>query len=671
MAKKVKPIEVYDTHVLYKEHLNGLKKKEREELTHRDRFVGGLCYIKGYIISASEDGTIRVTMPGGSTKVLEQHDLAVNYIALNHDHSQLLACNDDGLVYIYNMRTFELIDTMRGLDSSGVRKAAFSRKGKIIAATNSGQLGIWDLEKGTHKIFDAHIDKTVDALVTHPTKEIAVSNDMSGVTLVWDLETEEITKTISEQTGHFIAGMFHHGANSAYWSDDYLILGGPTVQVFNNAFELLHEFRGFAFPPRGLCVQDGTVWGSGDYIKAWSLETGEELCSKKQKDDVFSIAIDNEGHLFTGHKDGSVKKWELSEMLNSKPVIEHGGDVEHILANDTYIITASEDHSIIIWNAQGKGLSRYYGVDHRIAVAGFVSENSIAIVDDRVMKILSIPALAVEKTIDLHQYFMFQSGFDFGDDLYFSGVGQVPMILNKKTLERTEIRHKTTLYEYSNVLNDCVMINGYTSLSDEFEPEIAKSLNMDPDHEDYSLEILEAPIVQFNVKSKTIEHTYWLGEDNRYGTWEDDSLYPTVCHQFDDYFIAGYCDGKIARWRYGADKPEKIIRPSEHYVDALYPTTEGYLMINCLPDAPLMLLDHDLYTVQEADFSGTVSIRHFDVALNRAVIVDHDNYGVLFIDGTTLAVTKRVKTHDLADKVVRMGDNYYAFAGGECYIIPV
>ncbi len=653
-----KPRFTFNTHTLPYHNWGKLSPEEKDVLLSRERFVGGICWLNDYIISSSEDGTIRITAADGISKIIDQSEHAFNYIALNHNQQLLLACSDDGNIYLYETAHFTKVHKLTGLDKSGVRKASFSRAGHVIAGSNSGHLGIWHLESGRSAFFNDH-EATVNAVAVHPEKEMAISNDMSGRTLIWDLHEMKMVKELTEKRGAFFKGLNHFGANTALWNHDFLILADDELRIYNNEFEQVHVIKGMAFAPSDIQVFDGILWAGGDFLKGWKTDNWEEVFSKRQKENIYSMDIDPDGILYTGDQEGHICVWAIKELLETEFRYSHGGSVTHVIDNKDYLVTSSDDKSIIVWNKDGTGVSRYLSNDSKIAVCSFISPHQIVIIENNAARLLNLESMTIEKEVEICRYVKMQYSFIKDNLLYFSMVCQFPRILNLENFTLEEIRFRTAIYHFSNIIDNKIIGCGYPAFPDEYK-------DFDLDKRKPDEELREAPVVLIDLETNQVIKEFWLKGTEIYGHWKKDSIYPSCAYQEKDWFIVGYSDGQIAKWRKDGDRPELLIHPAKGYVLNIHKTKNNDYVVSSAPDYPLMIIDENLQIVQNRKLSTNASIKYFDQEKNIAVVSEREIKQVLFFEADSQEYLGNVEYAHMLDKVYKSGEVYYIFGGGGC-----
>lgn len=633
--------------------------RKKKDTKRAGQFIGGLILFQGKILSCSEDHTIRITSLEGKTKVIAKFDLPVNYISLNADQSLMLACSDDGKVYVYETGSFKKIKVLEGLDQSGVRKAEFTAKGNVVAAANSGQAAVWNMQTGAVQIFSEH-KVTVDAIIVHPKKEIAITNDMTGLTLAWNLETLKVIRRVTEPKGKFIKGIFHYGANACCSNGQYMAFGAEEIEVFDYDFNLVHTIKGLPYSPQGMTICNGTLWAGSHYLKGWKLDSWKEVFSQDMRPPVFSmIPVPHRNLIITGHEYGLVYVWDTADMIQDEVAIAHMSFVNCVISDDEHMVTSGEDDkSIIVWDKNSNATGRYFGAERMIGLCGFLSADEILFVDESCAQVLNIKTLQVIRKVTLSNYFRFKDCIRNNDELFLLGALEYPGILNLATFELKEIPYKTSFTQFSNRLGDEIAVCGYArvpnGMKDSFKPRNENE------------ELLEAPVVILNLASGTITKEFWFNPAYPFGVKTDgkEEVYPVSAFLEPDFITAGYNDGSIVKWDRHNGKYKVSAYKSEEGMEGIYVTPKGNIVVATFPAHQLVVLNRNLEIEKMLEFKTSVWARFYDAEKNTVIVADTVTQEVLFFNADTLELTRRERFKD-PRKIYKFAEQYYMFSSRE------
>jgi len=118
--------------------------------------------------------------------------------------------------------------------------------------------------------------------------------------------------------------------------------------------------------------------GSNDgTVRLWDLEQGKELWQfSPQVSSISAIAwAIGDRHLFVGGRDGVIRLWLLEPRKQIAVMNQHHATVKYLcLSPDRkYLLSCSSDHTVCLWNREGK-LLRVYPHPNRVTWAAFTPQ---------------------------------------------------------------------------------------------------------------------------------------------------------------------------------------------------------------------------------------------------------------------------------------------------------
>ncbi|NER36120.1 MAG: hypothetical protein F6J93_19395 [Oscillatoria sp. SIO1A7] len=265
-----------------------------------------------------------------------------NSVALSLDGN--IVATGDTVVQIWNRRTRNLIQTIKG-DRDRVLSVAISPDGNTLASSsNFGEIEVWNL-KTEEKIHTLKLSGgNAVSLTISPDGQTLASSSGNGFEL-WNLGTGERL--------HAIAGL-------------------PGVIL------------SLAFSPDGTTLAGGSA---DKTIRLWQVENGELIdVLSKHSGQVRSVAFSTDGlTLVSGSDDGTIKIWnpQTGGLVNT---INLGWRVDSVaISPDGQIIASGGDRGSRLWNLQTGNLFR--NLDEQSGSVAFSRDGRTLIVGGRTIQI--------------------------------------------------------------------------------------------------------------------------------------------------------------------------------------------------------------------------------------------------------------------------------------------
>ena len=236
---------------------------------------------------------------------------------------------------------------------SGAIYSAISNGTNIISASQDGSIRLWDLASSTQQIVlqgQGGFSKCL-ALIN---ENLLVSSSQNSIKL-WDLRSSKVIRQFSNQAEeiqclHYSADRLYSGAadNVSVWD-----MRGKNELLQGT----LSGHRGAVF---SIATNESMIFtGSRDHlVKIWNQKTLE--CSATLKPPHYDVVtslllMDENGLLFSGSRDASIKKWQLNnenscELLNTIPNAHKDWIKCFERLGEGLLCSASKDGNLRVWH---------------------------------------------------------------------------------------------------------------------------------------------------------------------------------------------------------------------------------------------------------------------------------------------------------------------------------
>ncbi|EJT99429.1 WD40 repeat-like protein [Dacryopinax primogenitus] len=248
----------------------------------------------------------------------------VSYLAFTPDDALILCVSTEGTIYVWNAATGHAErEPLRGASRWPTWINSSHDSTRVVSKSDHGTLRVWDLRTGV----------IISDIPIQPSAYATSQAIFSTTSHVMYASAEHMIKLWEATTGKFM------------WQSltEHMHMVDLVAFSHDAAHIILH------------C--QGTV-------VVWNAKTGETIGSREWGF-VTSLAISNNGlHAVAGYFDGGVGIWHLEndegsglrEARTTSSMKTRAGHIEQLasvafLADETQIISASEDNTIVMWDA--------------------------------------------------------------------------------------------------------------------------------------------------------------------------------------------------------------------------------------------------------------------------------------------------------------------------------
>ena len=328
-------------------------------------------------------GAIAPPAAGGANVLIAVDQKAsgiVRRLRVSPDGKLLAVGDDEGLVRIVRLETFEVLRTLRA-HSQRVSDVDFSPDSRtLLSAGREGVIRYWDIETGK-QIRELQAPGAIGYSArmnpSAPDRWVLMG-DRAGFLRAWDLRKNALITNVKLHDGPVLSVGYQPGGGGAYFSaggDGSMKVRMPMGQRYS-----VEAHAGSIFQA-SYSSSGKLLYSVGQDRKAKIWET-----SKLQTQQPRSVL---EGHLryvltadmsldemllATGGADKAVNIWDLSSDKLAARLQGHTSDIESVAfsPNGKFVVSASEDKSVRIWSIEGreelvrlffqKGGEKYAGV---------------------------------------------------------------------------------------------------------------------------------------------------------------------------------------------------------------------------------------------------------------------------------------------------------------------
>ncbi len=163
------------------------------------------------LLLGNDQGGIHVVNTSKKLEIryLLAHKVGVFDLCLSHDKKVLYACGGDGILSIWDLKSFECMQTI-ACGSGKLRQVALSPKGDLLAiACGDGQIRLLDTKKNELiKAWNAH-DMSCNAVCFSPSGDVLLSGGKDAHLNIWDVSTLKLKHSIPAHNFAIYSIVFH------------------------------------------------------------------------------------------------------------------------------------------------------------------------------------------------------------------------------------------------------------------------------------------------------------------------------------------------------------------------------------------------------------------------------------------------------------------------------
>ncbi|WP_190024061.1 nSTAND1 domain-containing NTPase [Streptomyces hiroshimensis] len=329
------------------------------ESRHRGTVRGAALSDRGdLLVTAGEDGTVRLTHLGGGRARTEVRDVGLGWLyaaAVSGDGAQVAAAGFDGRVWLLDVGSGRS-RVVGSRDFGRVRALAFSPDGRRLATGEwLNRIGLWDTRSGTREAALEGPSDSVFSVAFSPDGSRLAAASQDDTAAIWDLAEHRRIAQLASHIGPVYAIAYSPDGRTLATSgeDGSVRLWTPQAAVTT--------------PLPGSAWQDGTLSPDRSLLALAGrdgtlrlLRTADRSLRTVQagRDPVRAVAFSHDGSLVAaGDEHGTATVWGTADLR--RPLHRwraHGRALTSLAfrpGDAGALATASEDHNAKLWRLAG------------------------------------------------------------------------------------------------------------------------------------------------------------------------------------------------------------------------------------------------------------------------------------------------------------------------------
>ncbi|HBL25283.1 MAG TPA: hypothetical protein DD490_00430, partial [Acidobacteria bacterium] len=311
------------------------------------------------LATGADDGVVRLwnTADLHELRQLSGHAGPVHALAFRADGRYVVSASEDRTVRVRDLDGREIVQ----LPHEGpVRSVGFGRDGRTLVTGGDDRLvRVWDLVAGRESRSLAAHEGVVGAVALSVEDRFVATAGADRTVRIWDRQTwQEVRRFAGYRSGVWNVSFSQDGTS--------LVSLAETGAIFTwnlQGGQASSRLRGRADWGRSASFSpDGTRLAAapgGDALRLWNLQTGQEAHRYLgQHGRVFSIAFRRDGQILaSGHADKTIWLWEVESGKEWARLFGHRGAVWSLAfsSDGQWLASGSEDHTARIWRPTKKG----------------------------------------------------------------------------------------------------------------------------------------------------------------------------------------------------------------------------------------------------------------------------------------------------------------------------
>ncbi len=303
-----------------------------------------------HLVTAGEDGTIKLWNFQGQPLLTWQNKLPTNCISISPNGQIVATAGNDGIITLWNLKGQQLT-TWKG-NQGWIRSISFSPNGQLLATGGSDGTRLWNLQG--QQLAKLESDQGwVWSVRFSPNGQLLASGGYDGTIRLWNLQGQQLAKLTGHEDKVRSVSFSPDGQKLATAGDD------GTVRLWNLQGQQLTKWqrgeRGVSFVSFSPDGQKLAIAGHGT-SGLWDLQGKHlsEFTHHKGRIRSMSFSLDSK-RLATAGIDDTVYLWDLQDKHLSE-FVQHQSQVKEVSfsLDGQRLATVGDDRTIHVWNLQGQ-----------------------------------------------------------------------------------------------------------------------------------------------------------------------------------------------------------------------------------------------------------------------------------------------------------------------------
>ncbi|RME82580.1 MAG: hypothetical protein D6785_07715 [Planctomycetota bacterium] len=313
---------------------------------HKVRFLPN-----GYILSASEDKTLRLWNPIGHEEIrFSGHKGSILSFDFHWDSMRLVSGSEDKTCKVWDMKTGQEIYTLQGHEDV-VSSVSFSSDGTLIlSGSEDGTARVYRASQGEILLkFEKH-PEAITAVALSADGKLAASGDWDGNCLLWVVENGKVGQSLAGHKGMIQSLRFSPNKRFLLTAcaDGMIRLfdcaTGKEVRHFKGHKDSVEEAN---FSPDGSKILSGSLDRT---FCIWDTTTGKVLKRMETDHPIHSLSLNPSGNLVVTCGEGpELQIWSLAHEKEISRATGHAGMVIRLKAKGFLASLGTED-SCKLWD---------------------------------------------------------------------------------------------------------------------------------------------------------------------------------------------------------------------------------------------------------------------------------------------------------------------------------